>query len=122
MKKLTKRQALIECKKMWRWLEKNPDKEKEHYCSDMNNRPDAACYACEYGNQNKLGCHGCILKSLWPTQPNFCLANTSPYYKWKKAEEPEVKTANAKIIADACVVELAKLRALNIAKKKKAVE
>jgi hypothetical protein len=78
---LTKREALIECRKMWGWLADNPRAYKHEYFKAKHiRRVNASCFACEYFRTHQgNSCKGnCILH--W--KGGRCLADNSEYTKW----------------------------------------
>ena|SRR3990167_5487902 len=111
MKKLTLRQALNLCSKLWRWLEKNPEMYKTDWpgWDDVDGDVENLCFACEYDLQNKKVscCYNCPLKGLWGTN---CMKPTSPYEKWAQSSDPVIKSKNAKKIADFCDKRLQELK------------
>lgn len=99
MRKLTKKETLEECQKMWQWLADNPGSPKAAYFNYKDTYPRYYCYACEhtideFGARN---CNKCLLLELW--MPGFsaqiiadrilqgncpCEASTSPYQSWRE--------------------------------------
>ena len=89
-KNLTKKRALFLCWKLWEWLGKNPDKDKDDWPEwdynggKVHNMNDAAdCPCCEY-NDNTMqsaGCEECPLRGFWK-RDNYCLNSGSQYCQW----------------------------------------
>lgn len=106
MKSLTKRQALTECSKMWRWMAAHPNAFKLEYLNsigidvDADNCPESCCYLCEYDKQN--GHQFCNNKScLVKWENNDCM--DSEFQQWQTAKDRQDKdkqTYYATLIAD----------------------
>jgi len=113
MKKLTLRQSLKLCSKLWGWLEKNPAMFKVDWPGwDEYDDVENLCFACEYDLQqytknNTTICSYCPLKGLWGKN---CMKATSPYDKWSNSCDEDVRQKNAKKIADFCDKELEELK------------
>lgn len=106
--KLTKKQALQKCSKMWHWLAENPKKEKWDYFKEHHLHSyvvSNGCYLCE---QAMDGCDDCLLKDFWPKYKYGCLCEgeTSPYVLWCKGIS---RDSNALAIAEAADEALKKL-------------
>ena len=119
MKKITKKEALVKCEKLWRWLEKHPSKIAKHEWAGweeytkLYGKSSALCPCCHYAlhsHKRYSDCTKCPLLGLWgPNIDSFCLDSTSPYNKWGEASSPKTRKKYAKIIADECLVKLAEL-------------
>lgn len=129
MKKLSKKETLKECKKMWEWLACRPDKRKEDYFFLAKGMfpynpeiPRHFCYTCEDARNwtGKIDCSLCLLLDLWipgisPTTAVImqingncpCEQPESPYAKWK-VEEIGNRGKFAQQIADYCTLLLEK--------------
>lgn len=119
--KLTKKKALEECEKLWRWLEKNPHifdkglwlgwKEYEEKFGLIGSHCPCCQYAVE-GDLNKSpNCKICPLKNIWPKNTPYgdpCMWPDSPFKRWYDTSITETRRENAKIIADECTKLLAK--------------
>lgn len=128
MKKITRKEALIECKKMWEWLAENvkPDMAKgrntikfavfkynwpglieyiDTYDVPFNNCP--CCHYAYVKGQADVNCKRCPLKSLWGSLDYACTTFNSAYSNWRSTGEPRY----ARMIVNACNDELAKYEA-----------
>lgn len=109
MKKLTKKEALTICFRMWDWMARHPDKyvdysAKHEVCIELGLPKTMAsdCAACEYAKQHKKpGKPFCALCPLWPSHTNyFCITRLEPYSRWDWATDCEEREKYARIIAD----------------------
>lgn len=121
MKKLTARQALLECRKMWNWLAKHPTASKRDYFKSKNisdkDTPTSGCYMCQYVLEHlsvtvpfcSPECTAkCLLtKLIW--EKGCTNTATSPYHLWKLARISSESSIYAKQIADACTTVLKSL-------------
>lgn len=99
MKKITKREAITACEKIWSELAKSGDNVKPEWAVD---KYVCGCPCCEYGKQQRLCCEACLLHGLWE---NNCCQTGSPYGMWEgfhKGKRPNItlRKKYAKIIAD----------------------
>ena len=117
MKQITKKAALRLTRTLWRWLARNPDKNKGAWPGwkkyDDGN-VQGHCFCCEYVDQlqarrhlSNVNCPACPLTGYAWT--NDCGADSSPYRKWERANSTLVRTRNATRIADACTSALGEL-------------
>lgn len=119
MKKLTLKRSLELCKELWTWLRDNPDKigKRDWPKWYKYKEVEQLCFACEFdlleyvknqkvGNAHTTTCAYCPLKGLWG---NNCTKESSPYYKWCKAETGKARRKYAGVIANFCDKELKKL-------------
>lgn len=100
---LTREQAIVEHRKMWRWLAENPEKSKGDYVLDelikkginikgMINQ----CFLCTYTGAH---CESCPLD--WGSATNCCdEGNASLFKKWIHARSIEEKAKLARQIAE----------------------
>lgn len=105
MKPLTKRQALTECSKMWRWMAAHPNLFKSAYFKanhyDSSDLPLNRCFACEYNEHSKEDYCGtnCIIH--WSGK--WCESSTAEYNLWQQAfrtNDKDKQTYYATLIAD----------------------
>lgn len=107
MGKISKRDALRICRKLWLWLAENPGKGKADALRAglLGAGMACACPCCEYnaqrgllfGDGNRECGQGCLLKSLWP---DGCLSRNSPFALWDKSGNES--SEHALRIAEAC--------------------
>ncbi len=83
MKKLTKKQALINCIDMWEWMAEHPNKNKSDYfrAKDLTARSD--CWLCEYFATHKHKLQSCNNKCLVKWSGGNCSSPDSEYMKWR---------------------------------------
>ena len=86
MKKLTitKREAVRQHRKMWRWLAENPNKYKWDYFKEKKvERPGAAlCFLCKYNRSvGVITCEACPLK--W--ERGSCNRRGDLFHEWKQS-------------------------------------
>jgi hypothetical protein len=119
---MTKRQALIKTRNMWRWLEKNPTRTKRDYLNTLKVwvwSLKGDCYCCQYVNDItddyalhelcRLYCPLFKLFSKGTTRieidefTSICDHNPkSPYYRWDVSMSNPLRSKYAKVIADEC--------------------
>lgn len=105
---LSKKKAIKEGYKMWKWLGENPSASKLEYFRINSIKPvHLQCFACEYalkpGGDGYLNCSKCFLLPLWGNNDGsyyLCgVSSVSPYKKWYKANNLNERRRYAKIIA-----------------------
>lgn len=96
MKKLKNKKlkdAVLNCKKVWKWLADNPEKRKEDWPGWKNIRALNNCFACDYASKAQTNmetmCQKCFLLPTWRSEflKDFYLFPCenlvrSPYAKW----------------------------------------
>ena len=113
MRRRSRRQALVECEKMWRILARTGDTNKYKALLSMgfreDNFPTHGCFACEYCVTHKEDyCRdNCIMAEVWGG--GSCSDMKSPYSKWSYAGTDKTRKKYAKIIADGCLKLIAEL-------------
>lgn len=112
--KLTKKQALKECIKMWTWLAKHPTKNKSDYFSgkvfSQKSIPESFCYCCEYALQD--GVVNCPECPIWEGAigcSDGCYAQGSPYDRWTGNNSLLERVKSAKEIVRLAKKKLAQL-------------
>lgn len=113
--KLTRRRSLELCRDLWRWLARNPRREKYDWPGwNRYGTVPAYCPCCGYVIQrygkDKLypACvRRCPLGLLWP---KGCSAKGSPFARWLLSRIHRVRRCCAEQIADACCRELSALK------------
>jgi hypothetical protein len=117
---LNERQAIQFTFLMWDWLARHPFRAKEDYLAyfgygdeEINIMND--CWLCSFVFNNDSSKHDvklckevCPLIGLWPPDPRStrmipCCNETSPYTKWEKSSDIEVRRDGARTIADYCI-------------------
>ena len=104
-RKLSKKEALRMCRKLWKWLAKHPGLGKSEAFHDLKlPHMSCGCPCCEYNKQRGImegdghaACaKRCLLRDLWP---NGCLGKGSPFSEWEYSgwfdTESAMKIANA---------------------------
>jgi len=116
--KLTKKQALFLCWKLWEWLAETGERKKEKWPHwEWNGGEVEAmkceCPCCEYTwrqfSRRDCNLH-CPLKTLWP---EGCLRTTpklTPFQKWRQAKTRQTRKKYALIIANGAKKEYMKLQ------------
>lgn len=97
-------------KKLWDWLSKNPELEKEHYFEDNNIPliPILLCYACDFVEEiynhkeerEDINCKECPLEWGNYYENYRCEKKGSPYNIWRFTLDNETRVEYAKIIRD----------------------
>jgi len=111
--RLTEKQTLFLCWKLWEWLAKTGNilKITWPHWKEMGGKVKkmtGECPCCEYAKQQEKRCRsGCLLITLWP---NRCLSESSPYQKWRKEASLRLRKKYARIIANAAKREYMKLQ------------
>ena len=90
--KLTREEAIYECRKMWNWIADKTEERKrivekwEYFIENgIEEFPDCKCYLCEYDDTFGGGCKHCLLKFTLDDN-SFCYFGDSPFYKWNKIQ------------------------------------
>jgi hypothetical protein len=105
MVKMTKKEALELTRTLWRWLARNPTKDKSQWPGwPLHGTVQGHCFCCEYSSQQgyvgQWSCDGCPLIGVaWK---NDCAETKSPYNKWNNATADYLRTRHATRLADAC--------------------
>lgn len=100
MKRLTRKDALEECKKQWLWMANNPGRKKKDYFDETGIKeiPRFGCYACEYDKQHedKFCYEKCIID--WG-EGRVCFCGRAAYDEWRRAKTlEESRNAALKIV------------------------
>jgi hypothetical protein len=88
---MTKKEAIMACKKHWEFLRDNPRAKKTDYIPAKKWR--SGCAACEYDNNAHEYCaNTCIIP--WPKDNDGdcgCVTLPSPFYYWKPGDTKSVE-------------------------------
>ena len=106
---LTKLQALKECKTLWMWLEKNPDRYKREWPGWKGNHAYISlCPCCEYAKDlntwSGVDCRQCPLNDFaWSGLiGQRCMGSSSPFRQWLNTLDYSEKSAAAHKMVLAC--------------------
>jgi hypothetical protein len=106
--KLTYKNAIQECIRVWDWLYRNPAQMK--YNVPFITIYESHCPCCQYvrdtQTQVMLNCRKCPLVDVWnakSTHTQYCTQINSPYHKWNVAFNSIDRKKYAKIIRDGAI-------------------
>ena len=97
------KKAVRDCRDLWRWLEKNPDKGKRGWSGwERIGKRAFNCPICSANFPEKTGgCNECLLYGLW--EDKCGLSEESPYFKWSSSLTDGGRSKNARIIKEYCI-------------------
>lgn len=121
MKVLSKRAALLFCKRLWTILALNPDMTSKVAAYEKMgyklHEIQSLCPCCDYDNSHMRDyCgDGCLLPWVAPDDrleydmQSHCMNENSPFHMWQNAKSMWDREQHALAIVRLCEVELAKL-------------
>lgn len=101
----TKKQYVVECKKVWQWLAKDGTRWKSDYFKAFPQKPypENGCYFCQYDTDHlgEDGCDNCPALNMW-NRAKYCGCELSPYEKWDSSKTTKARKKYAKQIVEIC--------------------
>lgn len=122
---MKKKEALELSLEMWRWLEENPNQEKDDYLRIIlnlndDNYPRSGCFLCEYVKRlnGTMDCELCPIEWIYKNGSKVktdldnmpCVLNNTIFDGWEDAKTIKTKKKYAGMIADLIENELNKIK------------